>query len=171
MPIQLLDSWVDRSLLMNGFLSIMAGLDNIAYTVFTWVMTAVFDIANAEIINSEVYQSFEERVYIILGIFMLFKVTVSLLSYLVNPDKMNDKEAGMGKMVTRTVVVLVMLIGLPMLFNLLDRAQPIILEALPRIVIGKNTNSGDDKAIGIGDQAIGIADSISWSTFQLSLVN
>jgi len=169
MPIQLLDSWVDRSLLMNGFLSIMAGLDNIAYTVFTWVMTAVFDIANAEIINSEVYQSFEERVYIILGIFMLFKVTVSLLSYLVNPDKMNDKEAGMGKMVTRTVVVLVMLIGLPMLFNLLDRAQPIILEALPRIVIGKNTNSGDDKAIGIGDQAIGIADSISWSTFQLSL--
>ena len=27
-----------------------------------------------------------------LGIFMLFKVTVSLLTYLVSPDKINDKE-------------------------------------------------------------------------------
>ena len=53
----------------------------------------------------------------------------------------------MGKIVTRTIIVICMLIGLPTVFNIMDRAQPILLEALPRIIIGKNTtdNSVLDK--------------------------
>ena len=163
-PIQILEGIIGRSLIWNAILGFFATLDRIAYTIFSWVMQAVFDIANAEIINSSVYDDFQKRVYVILGIFMLFKVTISLLTYLVSPDKINDKERGMAKMVTRTIVVICMLAGLPFAFNLLDKAQPILLEALPRIIIGKNTSTSTTT-----NQMEGIADTISWTTFQLSL--
>lgn len=163
-PIQILEGIIGRSLIWNAILGFFATLDRIAYTIFGWVMQAVFDIANAEIINSSVYDDFQKRVYVILGIFMLFKVTISLLTYLVSPDKINDKERGMAKMVTRTIVVICMLAGLPFAFNLLDKAQPILLEALPRIIIGKNTSTSTTT-----NQMGGIADTISWTTFQLSL--
>lgn len=172
-PIQILESWVGRSIGMNLILQFFAGLDRITFTVFGWVMQAIFDIANTEIIKDTVYSDFETRVYVILGIFMLFKVTISLLTYLVNPDKINDKESGMGKMVTRTIVVICMLIGLPFLFNLLNRAQPILLESLPKIIIGKdmsiNTNSGEAISSSLSSQAAGISDRISWQVFQLAL--
>lgn len=163
-PIQILEGIIGRSLIWNAILGFFATLDRIAYTIFGWVMQAVFDIANAEIINSSVYDDFQKRVYVILGIFMLFKVTISLLTYLVSPDKINDKERGMAKMVTRTIVVICMLAGLPFVFNLLDKAQPILLEALPRIIIGKSTSTSTTT-----NQMGGIADTISWTTFQLSL--
>lgn len=163
-PIQILEGIVGRSLIWNAILGFFATLDRIAYTIFGWIMQGVFDIANAEIINSSVYDDFQKRVYVILGIFMLFKVTISLLTYLVSPDKISDKERGMSKMVTRTIVVICMLVGLPFAFNLLDKAQPILLEALPRIIIGKNTSTSTTT-----NQMEGIADTISWTTFQLSL--
>ena len=172
-PIQILEGIVGRSLIWNAILGFFATLDRIAYTIFGWIMQGVFDIANAEIINSSVYDDFQKRVYVILGIFMLFKVTISLLTYLVSPDKISDKERGMSKMVTRTIVVICMLVGLPFAFNLLDKAQPILLEALPRVIIGKNmnidTSNGQAVSNSINSQTASIADTISWTTFQLSL--
>lgn len=174
MPIQILEGIVGRSIIWNAILGFFATLDRIAFTIFGWIMQAIFDIANTEIISQSVFDEFRTRIYVLLGIFMLFKVTVSLLTYLVNPDKMTDKESGMGKIVTRTIIVICMLVGMPFVFSLLDEAQPIILEALPRIVIGKDTasnidNSNQSLSTGVVDQAKGMADSISWTTFQLSL--
>ena len=153
-----------RNLGINLLLQLFATLDRIAYTVFGWIIQGVFDIANADIINASVYESFEQRIYVLLGIFMLFKITVSMLGYLVNPDKIADKEKGLSKMVTRTIVVLCMLVGLPFVFNLMDRVQPYLLEALPRIVIGKSTNEDE-----VSGQMTSVADAISWQLFKLSL--
>ena len=164
MPVQILDGIWGRSIIGNAVLDFCAMLDRIFFAIFGWVMQGIFDVASVEIISSSVYQEFQNRVYVILGIFMLFKVTVSLLTYLVSPDKINDKERGMGKMVTRTIVVICMLVGLPFAFNLLDRAQPILLEAIPRIIIGKDTSTGTTS-----NQMNGVADMISWTTFQISL--
>lgn len=153
-----------RNLGINLLLQLFATLDRIAYTVFGWIIQGVFDIANADIINASVYESFEQRIYVLLGIFMLFKITVSMLGYLVNPDKIADKEKGLSKMVTRTIAVLCMLVGLPFVFNLMDRVQPYLLEALPRIVIGKSTNEDE-----VSGQMTSVADAISWQLFKLSL--
>lgn len=156
--------WIQRNLITTWILQLFATLDNIAFTVFGWVMQAIFDIANAEIVKDTLYESFEDRVYVLLGIFMLFKVTVSLLGYLVNPDKIADKEKGMSKMVTRTIVVLVMLIGFPVVFDLMGRTQNALLEALPRIIIGRGSDTET-----LGNQMGSVTDSISWSVFKLSL--
>lgn len=153
-----------RNLVTTWFLQFLSFLDRIAFSLFTWVLQAIFDIANSEIVRDGFFDSFRTRIYVLLGIFMLFKITISLLGYLVNPDSLADKEKGMGKMISRTIIVIIMLIGCPFVFNLLDGIQEPLLEALPRIVIGQNSSEET-----MANQMNGVADSVAWTVFQISL--
>ena len=153
-----------RNLVTTWLLQFLSFLDRIAFSLFTWVLQVIFDIANSEIVRDGFFDSFRTRIYVLLGIFMLFKITISLLGYLVNPDSLADKEKGMGKMISRTIIVILMLIGCPFAFNLLDEIQEPLLEALPRIVIGQNSSEET-----MANQMTGVADSVSWTVFQISL--
>ena len=153
-----------RNLVTTWLLQFLSFLDRIAFSLFTWVLQVIFDIANSEIVRDGFFDSFRTRIYVLLGIFMLFKITISLLGYLVNPDSLADKEKGMGKMISRTIIVILMLIGCPFAFNLLDEIQEPLLEALPRIVIGQNSSEET-----MANQMTGVADSVAWTVFQISL--
>ncbi len=48
--------------------------------------------------------------YTLAGVFMLFRVTVSMINMLVDPDKINDRQTGPGKLVTRIITSIAMLI-------------------------------------------------------------
>lgn len=48
--------------------------------------------------------------YTVAGIFMLFRATIGLIQMLINPDQVNDKQVGAGKLITRIVLVIVLLI-------------------------------------------------------------
>lgn len=128
----LLDS--GRNLVLNMVRSILAWIDQVVYSVVAIFYRAVFNIANFDL--PHLADEMMERVYVILGIFMLFKVTVSLITYLVDPDKISDKEVGVSKLATRIVVVLVMLIGLPTFFDLMTEAQNKLLPVVPRVITG-----------------------------------
>ena len=101
---------VSRGLVWNTVRSLFGTLDSIAYTLFSWVMQLIFDIA--EVSTSDAFNNFygeiQSRIYAVLAIFMLFKVTISMLTYLVNPDSITDKSNGIGKLSTRIIVSLVM---------------------------------------------------------------
>lgn len=125
------------------FRALFAFLDFIVYFVIELLFRAVFNLSNFELYG--MYEEIMDRVYVILGIFMLFKVTISLITYLVNPDKINDKEQGVGKLTTRVITVLIMLIGLPTFFSLMTEAQNKLLPVVPRVIIGTaNTLSSED---------------------------
>lgn len=49
-------------------------------------------------------------VYTLAGVVMLFRVTISLLNMLLDPDKISDKKTGAGKLLTRIMTSLIMLI-------------------------------------------------------------
>ena len=48
--------------------------------------------------------------YTLAGVFMLFRVTVSMINMLVDPDKVNDRQTGPGKLVVRIITSIAMLI-------------------------------------------------------------
>ena len=104
-----------KNVFINFLRLVCAFFDTIIYTIAAIILRIIFQLANFELTGF--YESIENRVYVILGIFMLFKITISLITYLVNPDKINDKEQGMSKVVTRIITVLVMLIMLPSFFS------------------------------------------------------
>lgn len=154
---------VSRGLVWNTVRSLFGTLDSIAYTLFSWVMQLIFDIA--EVSTSDAFNNFyggiQSRIYAVLAIFMLFKVTISMLTYLVNPDSVTDKSNGIGKLSTRIIVSLVMLIAFPYAFQFLNRIQPHVLEALPRVILGTQPSSYSD----LGSQMENAGQNIAFQTY------
>lgn len=132
-----------KNWIISAFRSLFAFFDFLVYTIIEILFRAVFNLANFELYG--VYEDIMERVYVILGIFMLFKITISLITYLADPDKISDKQEGISKLITRVIVVMVMLIGLPTFFSLMTEAQNKLIPVIPRVIINSpNVLSSDD---------------------------
>lgn len=138
---------VEINWLVSAFRLLFAFLDAIVYSFIAFLFRAIFNLANFELIGF--YEILEQRVYVILGIFMLFKVTISIITYLVNPDKLSDKEQGVGKLVTRILTVLIMLIALPTVFSLMTEFQNKVLPVIPRVIMGTNSTLKSEDVSGI----------------------
>lgn len=58
--------------------------------------------------------------YTLAGVFMLFRVTVAMINMLIEPDRINDNQVGAGKMVTRiitSIALLIMFVPTGWIFN------------------------------------------------------
>lgn len=53
-----------------------------------------------------------DTAYVAAGVFMLFRVIIAMIQMFLNPDTVTDSSAGAGKLVTRVVTVIVLLIAL-----------------------------------------------------------
>ncbi len=109
-------------------------LDKIIYGFIPTVYNLFTDIAQTTIFSTDILSLFSSRVYSLLGIFMLFKVSFSILTYIVDPDAFLDKSKGFGKLIGNVLITLVLLVLTPWIFKQAMEIQTIILE---NNVIGK----------------------------------
>lgn len=145
---------VERGFFWNGVRNLFSALDYVAFWLFSKVMGLMFDIANltaskgAEI--TEFLKPIQDRIYVILSIYMVFKVTISLITYIVNPDAMTDKNQGAGKLVQRIIVSLIMIIFFPVAFDTANEFQSHIIEnnTIPKIVLGISGSVNSTEGIG-----------------------
>ena len=75
------------SQLIRGF---FATIDSAVYGFIAVVYNLIEDLANTSILSMTDMNEFASRIYALLGIFMLFKVSFSIISYIVSPDKISD---------------------------------------------------------------------------------
>lgn len=91
---------------------------------------------------------FTRTIYVLAGVFMLFRVAVSFLNSLIDPDKFTDKNEGASKILTRLVIVVVLMIGLApgsFVYGFLDRLQNAVIGEnglIVNITKGANVNVG-----------------------------
>ena len=121
------------------------GIDHLIYSLIAWIVEGIFELSSITVSN-EFVQVIYNRVYVVLSLFMIFKISFSFIQYLISPDTMTDKEKGVGKVLMRVVVMLCMLVGVPILFftkiealnnkTFLQALQDGVLETLPRIILG-----------------------------------
>ena len=88
-------------------------LDKIIYGLIDDVYGLLLQLTRTSIFDQDVIHSFAIRVYALVGIFMLFKVSISLLTYLINPDEFASKEKGFGIIVRNVILALVILVIAP----------------------------------------------------------
>lgn len=88
---------------------IMSLLDSIGVALLGAIYKIFYMVANATIIKGEVVKVFYSRIQLILGIIMIFKLAMTILNIIINPDIIKDQKQGTGKVVTRIVVALFML--------------------------------------------------------------
>lgn len=76
--------------------------------------------------------------YIIIGIFALFRIAIFLVNSIINPDKFNEKGSGVGNMFVRIFVTVILLIAVPVVFNLSRELQGEIIHGnyISKIILG-----------------------------------
>lgn len=92
-------------------------------------------LSRIEILNSDFIQNIYNKVGSILILFMIFKLTFSLINALISTDKFNDKKNGFVAIITRSIFSIVLLGITPFIFK--------ELFAFQRLIIGTD-NSNDN---------------------------
>lgn len=156
----------EPGILHDGLRSFCTIFDGVATTLLGGIYKVFFLVANATIISGDVIKVFYSRIQLILGILMIFKLAMSILNIIINPDVVKDQKNGPGKMVTRIVAALFMLtlvipINIPnatakslnayindhgILFGVLYKAQDSILSEniLAKLILGTSSNADAD---------------------------
>lgn len=113
------------------------------YSLINVICKLFMNLAHTSLFTPEMIDEFLGRIYVVVGILMLFRLAFSLLGAIANPDALLDKEKGMQKIITRTMIALVMLIFVPVLFTKAIEWQGDIAVAVPRIILGINSDKTD----------------------------
>ena len=138
-------------ILTEGFYSLTSGIYYFLGNLYTFIV----DLATTNFITSSVIEDFVRTIYVLAGVFMLFRVAVSFLNSLIDPDKFTDKNEGASKILTRLVIVVVLMIALTpgsFVYRFLDRLQSAVIgeDGLIVNIVGKaelNVGSAVNKYI------------------------
>lgn len=82
-------------------------------TIFFWLLQGVyqvfFNVSTAELFSNALIRDFYYRCQLIIGVFMLFKLSVTILEGIMDPARVTDKKSGAGKIISRIITSLVIL--------------------------------------------------------------
>ena len=63
-------------------------LDTLVFTIASWAYGIFYELSASSLLSSLNLASASQRLYTLLGIFMLFRLAFSFVKYIVNPDDM-----------------------------------------------------------------------------------
>lgn len=119
-------------------------LDSVVFWAVEQFYKIFLDISTSTIFNRDIIMSFGEKVQTILGIFMLFKVTFSIITYVANPDEMDKDSKGLSSLLKNIIISLVLLVTVPYVFQMATDIQIIVLKdnIIGNFFIGEGSSSG-----------------------------
>lgn len=103
--------------------------------------------------ESDTISQIYTRIGLILGLFMVFRLTFAGIQYLIDPDKMTDSKVGIGNIVKKVLIVVVLLGSTRSLFNFAYDFQDKLIDSdiVDKLILGpsnteKEKNHGTDLA-------------------------
>lgn len=145
--------------LEKGFIGIILTLDTLIYGLISSAFKVFMAIASARLLSSDAYYTIANKVYLIIGVLMLFVLSYAMLKAIVNPDE-GKKSFGPG-IIKRIVIAIVGLAIAPALFNFMYQVQGLVLE---HNVLGKlffrsdNTTLVSPGTVDVGGQQVALDD-------------
>lgn len=132
-------------MIVDAFIALCLEIDKMIYGINVLLFQLFLSIANARI-KDQIFIDFFNRIYVIIGIFMIFKVAFSLIQMLSNPDLMTDKEKGAGKLASQIVIALGLIIMVPSIFTMAFNLQGAILgdNIIGKLLFGGTFDEGDN---------------------------
>ena len=133
---------MDKNIIIDAFRWIVGSIDYFIYSIIEFVTQGIFDLSSLRV-HIGIIDSFRNRIYAILGVIMLFKLTISFFQLMFDPDKVLDSKKGVRKIFTNVFIVIIIIMLLPTAFNILYRAQKVFLPVLPRILFAEEKTSNN----------------------------
>lgn len=133
----------------NAFRTFLLQICELLYLLMIFCYNAFEKLGNAEILTDSQVTAIYGRIGLILGLFMVFRIAFAGISYLINPDAMLDKKNGIGGVIKKIVISIVLLGITPSLFRTAYQVQRIIIREniIAKIIVGGSStseNAGND---------------------------
>ena len=120
---------------------ILSKIDEIFFSLVRDCFKIVLYLADVEIFSESVIKDFSNRVYMLLAVIMFFKIAVSTIQYLVDPDKLDDKGSGVGAILKNSAIAIILLVVVPEVFKFARAAQTDLASYIPAIIMGDEYGS------------------------------
>ena len=117
--------------------SVLLFLDGAIYDLICFLYDIFDYLSKLNIFKEADYQNIVNRVYIILGLIMLFVLAYSLLRAVINPDEFAKGETSFPNLIKNVVVSLVIIVILPTVFTVAFNIQNSILnnDVIPKLIL------------------------------------
>lgn len=126
------------------WMSIWLSLNSMVYGLISTLYQLFVTVANVSLFSDEVFEQITGRLYVIMGIAMLFIFAYNLILMIINPEE--KKSTGQTtKIVKETIISLVLIILLPTIFKYMSIFQYHVLNSgiIGQIILGDSTSEDD----------------------------
>lgn len=126
----------------NIWMDLWISLNSVVYQLIEWLYEVFEAVANVNLFSREAFNDITSRLYVVIGIAMLFIFAYNIILMIINPD--DKKNIGnTSKIVKETVIAFVMIILLPTIFNYLSIFQKNVLDShiLEQIIMGSTAGT------------------------------
>lgn len=140
--------------------SIFSFLDYAVYSLVAFIVRLIMLIANYDFFSADVIKGIANKVYVVLGVVMMFKMVISAVQYMINPDVFDDKDKGMAGILKKMAICFILLVLVQPMFNFAIHMQESIVAAIPTIILGNgdsyeikgNNDSASTRLNNIGNK-------------------
>lgn len=139
-------------------------IDSIVYSIAAYAIQAFFAIAELDFVAN----GFEQisyiigRIMILCGVFALFKLSFTLINYIIDPGKANKSAETGTKLVKNILIAIVLLVSLNLIFTSLYKFQNSIIKnnVIPKIIYGADNYDSNEQEMDIKENAKKFANTI-----------
>lgn len=139
-------------------------IDSIVYSIAAYAIQAFFAIAELDFVAN----GFEQisyilgRIMILCGVFALFKLSFTLINYIIDPGKANKSAETGTKLVKNILIAIVLLVSLNLIFTSLYKFQNSIIKnnVIPKIIYGTDNYDSNGQEMDIKENAKKFANTI-----------
>ena len=125
--------------------SLILNINIAIYNLINFLYNLFENLAVAEFLDNSIIEGVYQRVGLILGLLMIFKLTFSLIQTMINPS--DEKIKGSTKLITKMVIVIVLLGTVNTIFDEARRLQENVLvndNIISKVILGRDNDPEDD---------------------------
>lgn len=101
--------FMSPGIISDAIRTVFTFFDTIFFGLLQGVYQVFFNVSTAELFSNALIRDFYYRCQLVIGVFMLFKLSVTILEGIMDPARITDKKAGAGKIISRIITSLVIL--------------------------------------------------------------
>ena len=122
------------------------------YPIIPRLYAIFYSLSSATFFNDEdsILDELSSNIYVLVSVVMLFIFSATFLSAIINPDIINDKKKGIGAMLKRAFIGIILIILIPFCFDEAYKIQNSVIEnhLVEKILVGIDYSDADTTTPG-----------------------
>ena len=129
--------------ILSALWGFLLTIDGLIYNLICYVTEIFNSLVKLNVFTNDSYNDIVSRIYIVLGLIMLFVLAYSLLKAIINPENFSKGETSFSKLIGNTVSSLIIIAILPTVFSVAFNIQNSLVNqgTIYKIILGNDSNN------------------------------